>query len=386
MNKPVYLNYAATSIKKPKSMVEAVSKFIFENNEAGYNQGLSLTDGLNIPFIGRETVADFFNVKDSSHVIFTQNITTSLNMIINGLLEAGDHVVTTSIEHNAVMRPLGLIGERQWIEVTTIPCNHDGAIDLNDLEDAICSNTKVLIVNHASNVLGNILPIREMFEIAKRHNIITVLDSAQTAGFIPIDMVKDSIDILAFTGHKSLQAFPGIGGFAVTNEVAKVMKPWMVGGTGSLSHSFNQPDTMPEKFESGTKNSIGILSLTESIKWLTKTGLNNIAKRELEHVEVFLKGLEDLSVRVLGTKDASNRVPVVTIVADDISPDELSFKLYEDYQIITRSGLHCAPSAHMVAGTFETGAIRFSFGYETTKEEVEYALESLKHCLGSIKI
>ena len=381
MEKPIYLNYAATSINKPKKMLEAVCRHLREDTGLSYNRSLASDVGGDIIYQGREEVAQFFNVKDSSHVVFSENITMSLNMVLNGLLKEGDHVITSSVEHNAVMRPLTLLKEKLGIEVTLLPSSKEGEVCPKDVEKELRPHTKLLVLTGASNVLGTILPIREMFEIARGKGVFTVLDSAQTAGFLPVDMEADAIDVLTFTGHKSLQALSGIGGFGLTKEVAEKMEPWLVGGTGSLSHLLKQPENLPEKFESGTLNTVGILSLLESIRWMNETGLNNIATHQLELTEKFLLGLEDLPVQVLGTRDINQTVPVVSLVCDKFSASELSYQLFEQYNILTRCGLHCAPSAHQVAGTFPDGAVRFSFGYATTAKEIEFTLDALGELL-----
>ena len=382
MDKPIYLNYAATSINKPKVMLDTVCQYLTDGAEMSYNRSLASDYGTDIIYQAREEVAKFFNVKDSSHVVFTENITMSLNMVLNGLLKKGDHVITSGVEHNAVMRPLTLLKEKLGIEITSLPSTKEGIVNSKDLEKEIRSDTKMLVLTGASNVLGTILPIKEMFKMARANHVITVLDSAQTAGFLSIDMEKEFIDVLTFTGHKSLQALSGVGGFALTKEVAREMEPWLVGGTGSFSHSLTQPETMPEKFESGTLNTVGILSLLESIRWMNDMGVGNIATHQLELTEKFLQGLEYLPVHALGTRNIHQMVPVVSLICDKYSPSELSYQLYEQYNILTRSGLHCAPRAHQVAGTFPDGAVRFSFGYATTAEEIEVTLAALREILG----
>ena len=381
MEKPIYLNYAATSINKPKEMLDAVCQYLTDDAQMSYNRSLASDVGTDIIYKAREEVAQFFNVKDSSHVVFTENITMSLNMVLGGLLEEGDHVIVSSMEHNAVMRPLTLLKKKLGIEITLLPSTKEGVVHPKDLEKECGANTKLLVLTGASNVLGTILPVKELFKVAKAKNVITILDSAQTAGFRPIDVERDFIDVLNFTGHKSLQALSGIGGFALTEEVARKMKPWLVGGTGNMSHLLEQPETMPEKFESGTLNAVGILSLMESIRWINKIGMNNIAAHQMELTEKFLQGLENLPVQVLGTKDIHQTVPVVSLTCDKYTASDLSYQLFEQYNILTRCGLHCAPSAHQVAGTYPDGAVRFSFGYGTTVKEVETTLNALRELL-----
>lgn len=290
-------------------------------------------------------------------------------------------MVTTSVEHNAVSRPLQLLASQKALSVTYVMCESDGVLSVERLKEAILPETKVLVMTHASNVLGTILPIKECFQYAKSKGIITVLDSAQTAGFLPINIADMCIDVLAFTGHKGLRALSGIGGFILTEHSAKKMNPWLVGGTGSFSHLLEQPNCLPDKFEAGTPNILGILSLHSSIKQLSEIGLITIHKHEQKLLNYFLSGLEQLPVRILGTKEASLSVPVVSLSVHGWDSGELSQALYDQYQIITRSGLHCAPLAHQTAGTLSLGTVRFSFGFQTTIKELDYTLESLKQLL-----
>src|SRR5699024_1609812 len=361
----IYLNYAATSFQKPQPVIDAVTDYLQHNNEMTAQRSYLGFEEQGMIFQAREAVAGFFGSQDSSNVIFTQNITLSLNMVLHGLLKAGDHVITTSVEHNAVDRPLYFL-KQVGVEVTHLTCRSDGFLDVDLLEAAIRPNTKCLVMTHASNVLGTILTVKECFAIAQSHGLLTVLDSAQAAGFLPIDMQEMQVDVLAFTGHKGLLALAGIGGFVLSEKAVQEMRPWLAGGTGTQSELAGQPDIMPDKFEAGTPNSVGIFSLKESIQWLEKKGLKTIYQKEQQLTQLFLAGLADLPVSVLGTTDLDQRVPVVSIVADSITCDELAQNLFDDYQIVTRNGLHCAPNAHKTAGSFATGALRFSFGYATT--------------------
>ncbi|MBP2097943.1 selenocysteine lyase SclA [Enterococcus rivorum] len=377
MNEPVYLNYAATSNKRPKVVIDQLCNYLQNNNSKASNRGLQENDDASIAFETRLILSSFFNAPDPAHVLFTQNITTSLNMLLNGLLQKGDHVVTTSIEHNAVARPLHLLEKKRAISVTYVNCSLEGQLTAKQIETAFQPETKLLVMNHASNVLGTILPIKECFEIAKKHGIITVLDTAQTAGFLPIDMKEMNIDILAFTGHKGLMGIAGIGGFALGKGISTTISPWLTGGTGSTSQSFQQPDFLPDKFEPGTPNTLGILSLGSSVSYLQEVGLETIYTHEKKLTEQFLTGITGLPLNILGTKNAALSVPVVSIVDFKKDPGELAQQLYEDYGIITRCGLHCSPLAHQTAGTIETGAVRFSFGWHTTPSEVDYAISVL---------
>lgn len=373
----IYMNYAATSFQKPQAVIDAITDYLQHNNEMTAQRSYLGFEEQSMIFQAREAVADFFNSSDSSHVIFTQNITLSLNMILHGLLQAGDHVITTSVEHNAVTRPLYFL-KQSGVEVTYLPCSKEGSLDPQLVEKAIRPNTKCLVMTHASNVLGTVLPVKECFAIARKHGLLTILDSAQTAGFLPIDINDMKIDVLAFTGHKSLLALAGIGGFVLSDQAAEKMQPWLAGGTGTQSELPGQPEMLPDKFEAGTPNSLGIFSLKESIGWLQQTGLTAICQKERKLTRQFLAGLKDLPVKVLGTTDLKQRVPVVSIVPQPMTCDELAQLLFEKYEIVTRNGLHCAPDAHKTAGSFTTGALRFSFGFTTTEAEIDSCLQALQ--------
>lgn len=381
MKQPIYLNYAATSNYKFESTIQELSHYLEANNNINTNRGLQNSDELGLIFETRVALADFFHAPDPAHIIFTANATTSLNMILNGLLKSGDHIITTQVEHNAVARPLHLLEMQQNISVTYLHCESDGKLDPTQIESLIRPETKVMVMTHASNVLGTILPIKECFKIAKAHGIITVLDCAQTAGFLPIDMETMSIDVLAFTGHKSLMGLSGIGGFALAQNIEKKIDPWMIGGTGSASLSLEQPSFLPDKFEPGTLNTIGILSLKSALKAINTLGLDKIVTHERAITARFLTGLKDLPITILGSVDPAEMVPVVSITSTMFDPGELAQQLFDRYQIITRCGLHCSPLAHKTAGTLKTGAVRFSFGWHTTIDEIDYTLKALKEIL-----
>lgn len=378
MKKPVYLNYAATSNKRPQIVIDQLCEYLQNNSSTSSNRSFQLNDEVSIAFETRAILASFFNAPDPAHILFTANITNSLNMILHGLLSNGDHVITTSIEHNAVARPLHLLEKNSGVSVTYVDCLPDGQLSVKQIEEAILPETKMLVMNHASNVLGTILPIKECFEVAQAHGIITVLDTAQTAGFLPIDMSEMFIDVLAFTGHKSLMGLTGIGGFALAKGMEEKISPWLSGGTGSRSESFEQPEFLPDKFEPGTPNTLGMLSLNNSVRYIQEIGLETIYDHERKLTEQFLRGLENVPIKILGTKDAALSVPVVSIIASKKDPGELSQQLFDEFGIITRCGLHCSPLAHQTAGTSKTGATRFSFGWHTTTAEIDYALDVLK--------
>lgn len=383
MKKPIYLNHAATSNHKFEATISELCTYLQENNNNNANRSINGIEEQRILFEARQLIADFFHAPDPAHVVFTLNATMSLNIVLNGLLKSGDHVLTTMVEHNAVNRPLHLLENTKRVTVTRIVCAKDGSFDPSLIEQSIQPNTKILVMTHASNVLGTILPIKESFEQAKKYGLITVLDSAQTAGLLPIDLQKMSIDVLTFTGHKSLMGITGIGGFVLGEGVEEKIEPWLTGGTGSDSQSFEQPLFLPDKYESGTLNMLGIISLKSSIQEIQAIGVEKILIHERLLVAKFLTGLKKLPVQILGTQDAEKSVPVVSIVVPKMDSSVLAQELAMRFQIITRSGIHCSPSAHETAGTLETGAVRFSFGWETTRAEIEYALSALEEILAS---
>ncbi|NLV57856.1 MAG: aminotransferase class V-fold PLP-dependent enzyme [Clostridiales bacterium] len=382
MNEWVYLNHASTSNQKPEATQKAIMEYLCGDRQWSAGRNLAQMDQNHLIWDTRVTLADFFGAKNPKQVIFTSGVTLSLNMILWGLLGQGDHVITTSLEHNAVARPLDRLKEERGIEVSYLACGADGALDPEELRPLIRANTKVLVMTHASNVTGAILPYWECFAIAKEYGIITVLDTAQTAGYCQVHLEDSPIDVLAFTGHKGLWALAGVGGFVVRPEIAGQMKTLICGGTGSSSHSTRQPERLPDKFESGTPNGIGILSLRESVKVIEQLGLDNIRAREEILTQRFLHGLEELPVTHHGTKVLSKTVPTVSITCGDRDCALLSQQLFERYGIVTRSGLHCAPLAHQSIGTYPQGTLRFSFGYHTTVDEIEYSLSALRSLLG----
>lgn len=376
----IYLNWAATSYQKPAAMTKAVVDYLQNNHYENQNRALAGVEATSIALKTRETLQAFFNVPDASQVLFTENATMSLNMILSGLLGPKDHVLTTTMEHNAVIRPLERL-RQTGTTVTYLPCDETGHLDPTTIEAAILPETKVLVMSHASNVVGTIQPIKACFEIAHKHQLITVLDASQTAGYLPIDMAELGIDVLAFTGHKSLLGLAGIGGFCLANGLAAKIKPWLVGGTGNASELPHQPEFLPDKFEPGTPNTLGILSLGASVKAIQQLGLAKIRQQEQVLTAHFIAGLQQLPVTIYGPQDASKIAPVVSINGFDVDPGELSWALHEKDQIITRCGLHCAPKAHETIGTFPNGTVRFSLGYTTTKAELDETLTVLETIL-----
>ena len=381
--KRVYLDNASTSYPKAPGVGDAVKDFIEQVgtnvNRGGYEAAYAAED---VIIETREMLCRLFNFDKVKNVIFTPNITYSLNYIIKGYLRPGDHVLVSSMEHNAMMRPLTQMVD-QGVTFDRIPCNQQGELLVDEIEGLIRPNTKAIMMLHASNICGTVMPLQQVGDICQKHNITFIVDAAQTAGSLPIDMKAMHIDVLAFTGHKSLLGPQGIGGFLVSDHIAKEMIPLVTGGTGSVSDSEIQPDFLPDKFESGTQNIPGIFGLHAALKYLEETGIQNIHQHEMKLCAEFIEKIDQLGedIRIAGKRSMENRCPVVSL--DFVKEDnaEVSFILDSEYGISTRCGMHCAPNAHKTLGTYPQGTVRFAFGFKNTEEDVEYAVNSIKAIL-----
>lgn len=382
----IYFDNASTTFPKPDEVACAITSYLTTNgcnvNRGCYESAYQTEELL---FECRELLNTLFNGPDPSNVIFTKNITESLNIILKGFLKSGDHIIVSSMEHNAMMRPL-LQLEKMGITFTRIDCDCHGIFPLDALDDALLPNTRMIAVLHGSNVCGTLLPIMEIGQFCAAHQLRFLVDSAQTAGLYPIDMNKMHIDALAFTGHKGLLGPQGIGGFILTDEMAQNLTPLLSGGTGSISHTEEIPDFLPDKFEPGTLNLPGIMGLRASLMWLNEKGIDSIREHELSLTKRFLDGLLSPCLRdkleIIGLKDCSlPRTGVISILPTQMDPSVLAHSLDSRFHIMTRVGLHCAPSAHKTLGTYPTGTVRFSFGWNNTPEEVDFALEALKKIL-----
>ncbi|MCK8826776.1 aminotransferase class V-fold PLP-dependent enzyme [Natroniella acetigena] len=381
--KEVYLDNAATTRYKPGSVVKAMKDYFRDigcsPGRGGYEFSL---DAGRILLEARLNLAQFFNVPTPEQIVFTHNITCSLNYAIKGLLQEGDHVITTTLEHNSVIRPLKSLESEGIIDVSYINADKRGLIQIEDINDEIKDNTKMIIITHASNVIGALLPIKEIAKIADLYNLFFVLDTAQTAGVYELNFSELSLDILAFTGHKGLMGPPGTGGFAISQRAAKQMKPLIEGGTGSISDKEYQPDFLPDKFESGTPNTPGIAGLNAGVEFIKQEGLGKIRSHKLKLTNKLLRGLKEIKkVNIHGSKDIKLQTATVSITVTDCDLGELSFTLDDKYNIMTRSGLHCAPLTHKTIGTFPEGTLRFSIGYFNTEEEIDYTLQCLEDVL-----
>lgn len=377
-----YLDNASTTFPKPEAVPQAVYRYM---TSQGCNINRGCYDGAydveEIVFETRQMLAQQFNGGDCKNVVFTKNVTESLNVILKGFLRPGDHVLVSAMEHNAMMRPIRQL-EKLGVEFDRMPCTETGELRLEELEKLLKPNTRAIAMMHASNVCGTVLPIRAVGAFAHEHGLKFIVDCAQTAGVLPIDMEAMHIDALAFTGHKGLLGPQGIGGFILKEEMIALIDPLLSGGTGSISHTENIPEFMPDRFEPGTMNLPGIVGLHAGLQWLEETGIDSIRAHELALTERFLNGLEPLEksglLRIIGRRDCRDRTGVVSIQTLTKELSQAAFELDAAYGIMTRVGLHCAPSAHMTLGTYPTGTIRFSFGWWNTTEQVDQALVALK--------
>lgn len=388
----IYLDNASTTFPKPQVVADAVYQYI---THAGTNisRGTCATSSENLVYMTRELLCEFFGAEDSKNVIFTKNVTESLNIVIKGLLRSGDHVLVSAMEHNAVMRPLQQIGteltadnaQPDAITFSRIPCDAEGALHLDALPQLIRPNTKAIIMTHASNVCGTVQPLAEVGSFCQEHGLRFIVDSAQSAGILPLNMQELHIDALAFTGHKGLLAPQGIGGLLLREDIIDEISPLIVGGTGSLSHTERTPRFLPDKFEAGTLNLPGIAGLQAALIWLKQQGIDKIRTHELTLTQQFLDGLHHLEaqglLRIVGKRNCNDRLGVVSIATEKMDIAELAFILADKHAIATRVGLHCAPHAHKTLGTYPTGTLRFSFGWHNTATEVSAALHALSEVL-----
>ncbi len=386
----IYLDQASTSYPKAPSVAQAVYDYLNGSavnvNRGGYQAAYSVEEQI---FETREQFLRLFHFTSGKgkNVIFTPNITTSLNILLKGLLKSGDHVLVSSMEHNAVMRPLVQL-QADGVTFDRIPCSADGALLIEKAEGLLRPNTRLLVCLHASNVCGTMMPVQKIGEFCQKHNLLFILDTAQTAGTLPIDMEALHLDALAFTGHKGLRGPQGTGGFLIRNALASAIEPLLSGGTGSISHTEEVPTFLPDRFEPGTPNIPGILGLHAALCDLEKTDLNQSRQHELELTQYFIDGIQQMDpsesvLRIIGKRDTENRTSVVSVQTLQLDMARAAYELDATYGIMTRVGLHCAPSAHRTLGTYPKGTIRFSFGPENTRHEVDLTLHALAEITGS---
>ncbi|AOR24871.1 aminotransferase class V-fold PLP-dependent enzyme [Clostridium taeniosporum] len=374
----VYLDNSATTFPKPKQVVDAMYNYLVNiggnSGRGNYNNSIKSNKLL---YDARETVCSFFGFDNCQNVIFTNNVTTSLNTLIKGILKSGDHVITSSMEHNSVIRPLFHVKEDLNVEVDIVNANKLGFINPTDFESKIKSNTKLIVITQASNVTGSIQDLKPIGEICKKHNIFFIIDSSQGAGVIDINMKELNANAICFTGHKSLLGPQGIGGFILDNKLNESCNSFIQGGTGSSSYLLTQPDFLPDKFESGTLNMPGIVGLAEGIKYINSIGINNIYEHNNYLLKHLLQGLMNINnLNVYGDTTGNNSTTCVSINLNNLDTSEAGYYL-DCNNIKTRTGLHCSPLAHKTIGTYPSGTIRLSISHFTSIKEIDYTLNIL---------
>lgn len=377
--KRIYFDNGSTSWPKAPNVAEAIAGLLangaFNINRGNY-EGAYEVEGIVLDT--RDQLAGMFGANDSRSVIFTPGITYSLNYFIKGFLKQGDHVLVSGLEHNAVMRPLRQM-EACGVAYDAVPTEEDGTVHPESVERAVKSNTKAVVMLHASNVCGTVLPIREIGEICRRRHLFFAVDTAQSAGTIPVDMKECGIDFLAFTGHKGLLGPQGIGGFLISEELDACMEPYIAGGTGSMSDSLDMPGSLPDKYESGTLNLPGIIGLHAALSYIGEKGIAAIRSRKMELTRCFLEQVSELKdVRIVGKKGIEDRVAVVSLDFGKADNALVAFELEQRYKVMTRVGLHCAPAAHRTLHTYPQGTVRFTFGAKNTKEEIDLCVKGIR--------
>ncbi|MDD3740672.1 MAG: aminotransferase class V-fold PLP-dependent enzyme [Bacteroidales bacterium] len=377
----VYLDNTATSWPKPHTVVDAISDYLSNYGGSPGRSGHAFAlKAARIVFETRELLAEYFNADSSDRVIFTSNATNASNIAFKGILKKGDHVITSHMEHNSTIRPLRHLEQQGIIELTIIDCDQNGNIDLDILKSSFKPNTRLVSTIHGSNIIGIALPIEKIGALCKSKNILYHVDAAQTAGFLPIDVQKDNIDILTFTGHKKLLGPSGTGGIVIRKNID--IDTLIHGGSGSKSESETHPDFYPDKLEAGTPNTVGITGLKAGIEFIFKQGQQKIINHSQQITDYFLDSLSEIQeLNLHGPGKGKNILPVISVTSDLFPPDKLASVLDKKYGIMTRSGLMCSPLGHKALGTFPKGTLRFSPGFFTTKKDIDYTSESLKRII-----
>lgn len=372
----IYFDHSATSYPKPECVKRAVYESFDTYGNAGRGTYALSLQASRLIYKTREYCKTFFDAPQHAPVVFTSGATESLNIIIKGMLQSSDHVITTTLEHNSVLRPLYDM-QKHGVELSFLSCDDEGVLNIEQIEEQIQNNTKMLICTHASNITGNVNDVKAIGEICHKHDIIFVVDAAQSAGHYPFSMIEDGIDILCFSGHKGLLSPTGIGGIIMKQEY--IIQPFISGGTGFDSFSKQQPSTLPERLEAGTMPIHAIAGLYAGLKYIHAIGVEHIHKKEIELATLFYERLIQFpDVRVIGDFKSSQRCAIVSFIIDGYTSDEIVDILSNEYDIAVRGGAHCAPLIHEHFHTTKTGLIRFSFGYENTEKEVNTALDALR--------
>ena len=375
----IYLDNAATSFPKPKEVADAVYDFMINNGtSSGRGSYKKAMQSDYIVYECRKLIGNLFNFDDPKKVVFTSNVTDSLNIAIRGILKENDHVITSSLEHNAVWRCLKTLEKDINIKIDTVECSKDGITNPEDIKKYIRKDTALIVFTQASNVLGTIQPVKEIGKIARENKIVFLVDAAQSAGAMKIDIKEDNIDILAFTGHKSLLGPMGTGGLIINTDID--IKPLKAGGTGGDSAYEYQPDYYPNHLETGTSNVSGIAGLRAAIKFLNTEGIDNIHNKEKKLTKYALQRLETVKdIEIYGPKDCEKILSVISFNIKNKRPEDISTILDQKYDIMLRAGLHCAPTAHSVINTKDRGSLRIGIGYFNTKDDIDKLVEALNN-------
>ena len=372
----IYFDNAATTLQKPNEVIEAVQKALLTLGNAGRGAHAPTLQAARTVYDTRVKLAKLFNIANPAQIAFTCNATEALNIAIQALFKAGDHIISSEAEHNSVLRPLYL-RESAGVEVSFLPLDDCGRFDYADLESKVQANTKAIVINHASNVTGNVNDLRKLSAVAKKHNLLLVVDASQTAGILPIDVQAMGIDVLCFTGHKGLLGPQGTGGIYVGENVK--LSFFKVGGSGVHSFDKVHPQMMPTLLEAGTLNGHGIAGLNAAVDFLLETGVDKVHAQEMKLMKHFVEGIKNLpKVKLYGDFDSEERVAIVSLNIGEMDAGIVSDILWEEYGICVRAGAHCAPLIHKHFGTEKQGVVRFSFGYFNTLKEVDVAIKAIK--------
>lgn len=372
----IYMDNAATTMHKPKEVIDAVVAAMSSMGNAGRGVNEASLSASRLIYDTREKLCRLFGAEDPRQIVFTANSTESLNIAIKGILNPGDHVIATMLEHNSVLRPLYEM-EKKGVRLTIVKSNPEGTLDLADIENAIAPDTKMIVCTNGSNLTGNYIDPEPIGTLAREKGIVFVVDASQTAGVFPIDVQKMKIDVLCFTGHKGMLGPQGTGGMYVRKGLS--VRPLLSGGSGVQTYSKTHPTEMPTALEAGTLNGHGIAGLHAAVEYLKKTGVDTIRAREQDLMWRFYEGVKEIpGVKVYGDFSTKNRCAIVTLNIGDYDSSEVSDELLTEYGISTRSGGHCAPLMHEALGTVEQGAVRFSFSHYNTEEEVDTAIRAIR--------
>lgn len=372
----IYMDNAATTMHKPKEVIDAVVVAMSSMGNAGRGVNEASLSASRLIYDTREKLCRLFGAEDPRQIVFTANSTESLNIAIKGILNPGDHVIATMLEHNSVLRPLYEM-EKKGVRLTIVKSNPEGTLDLADIENAIAPDTKMIVCTNGSNLTGNYIDPEPIGTLVREKGIVFVVDASQTAGVFPIDVQKMKIDVLCFTGHKGMLGPQGTGGMYVRKGLS--VRPLLSGGSGVQTYSKTHPTEMPTALEAGTLNGHGIAGLHAAVEYLEKTGVDTIRAREQDLMWRFYEGVKEIpGVKVYGDFSTKNRCAIVTLNIGDYDSSEVSDELLTEYGISTRSGGHCAPLMHEALGTVEQGAVRFSFSHYNTEEEVDTAIRAIR--------